>query len=491
MYTISEQGLECPAYLWNVDRIVYLTPIQVKWQSLWASLKCYDIKFDKIENETDQEFQDRGKEVTQAVYRNTKLPPDPMTQAALEEWLGTKRATVTSKISADLVEHDKNAQSMIGNIFVDILRHLHGEGEVALANSLWHSVRVDAVGKMARLDFDHSLADSKDLPDEVGDLLSDAEVLRSPWQILQLDLDRHGSYHQVWLIDRIMQNGFLWTGNYIASFDDKSDEKGKGKPVPLPRTPGQDVSSRAEWIGGNGQGGILNKQLTKQILASMFRTQIDGEDNEGAVNLGALVTFCYVVKSGLWDEEGEARRRQRVSAFDVDGPCLVATPFDSTVERLPHPEERSMSVCWVVEPIDREEVKQPKEIEEDRMSELEQSDVLEERGREHRHITHANLEQTQSHLSENTMRNSEVVFDDTTTDENLSGKEHADEQGASEQSAASGNASSLPASGDSEAATTHRPGAEGLLQPGRYRVLTKVKGFWELMDDPRHQYVFV
>lgn len=50
----------------------------------------------------------------------------------------------------------------------------------------------------------------------------------------------------------------------------------------------------------------------------------------------------------IWTEEAEVKCAQRVSVFDVDGPCITATPFDSDIdsdiERLPHPEDRSMSI---------------------------------------------------------------------------------------------------------------------------------------------------
>ena len=70
------------------------------------------------------------------------------------------------------------------------------------------------------------------------------------------------------------------------------------------------------------------------------------------------------------------RRRQMVAAFDVDAPCLVATPFDSDMERLPRPEDRSMSVCWIVERIDREQEKDADEKEAARLLECKKSDDL-------------------------------------------------------------------------------------------------------------------
>jgi hypothetical protein len=52
------------------------------------------------------------------------------------------------------------------------------------------------------------------------------------------------------------------------------------------------------------------------------------------------------------EADGECARTL-FSAFDVDGPCLVATPYDAAWERLPRPEARSMSTCWVVGELDR------------------------------------------------------------------------------------------------------------------------------------------
>lgn len=48
-------------------------------------------------------------------------------------------------------------------------------------------------------------------------------------------------------------------------------------------------------------------------------------------------------------EGEETRARELTSIFNVDGPCVVATPFNVDWEVLPRPDLRSMSVCWVVE----------------------------------------------------------------------------------------------------------------------------------------------
>jgi hypothetical protein len=48
--------------------------------------------------------------------------------------------------------------------------------------------------------------------------------------------------------------------------------------------------------------------------------------------------------------EAEGQRvAELVSAFDVDGPCVVVALIDSNWDMLPQPVFRSLSVCWVVD----------------------------------------------------------------------------------------------------------------------------------------------
>jgi hypothetical protein len=45
---------------------------------------------------------------------------------------------------------------------------------------------------------------------------SNQELLKDPWHLFQLDRDRYDSFHQVWLMDRAVEHGFLWAGHYIT-----------------------------------------------------------------------------------------------------------------------------------------------------------------------------------------------------------------------------------------------------------------------------------
>lgn len=73
--------------------------------------------------------------------------------------------------------------------------------------------------------------------------------------------------------------------------------------------------------------------------------------------MGSFITFVFFADHTKRVER-EINLQKMVAAFDVDGPCLVVTPFDSDMERLPHPALRSMATAWVVkrEPDDQEQI---------------------------------------------------------------------------------------------------------------------------------------
>src|SRR4051794_27481307 len=92
----------------------------------------------------------------------------------------------------------------LGMLVFDILKYLHGLGEIALANSIWQSWRKPLV------DWGDPI-----LPDQVCDaLFSHPRVVKEPWRTLQFDIDKRGGYHQQWLLDRIMTDGKVWVGQY-------------------------------------------------------------------------------------------------------------------------------------------------------------------------------------------------------------------------------------------------------------------------------------
>jgi len=105
---------------------------------------------------------------------------------------------VTGIVDANILKVTPREQAFIGYTVIEILKHLHDKGERALANSIWHSLRHDALP-----DDENGVA--KNLPDDVGDLLLAEKLLRDPWLMIDLDCNRYDSFYQIWLLDRAIE----------------------------------------------------------------------------------------------------------------------------------------------------------------------------------------------------------------------------------------------------------------------------------------------
>lgn len=89
-------------------------------------------------------------------------------------------------------------------------------------------------------------------------------------------------------------------------------------------------------------GSTLQSQMTRQTTADP-----DREPEDVTIMVVAFLTLAGLSNEDTVQKEG--RLAARVSTFDVDGPCLVATSFDQEMERLPRPSIKALSSGWVVE----------------------------------------------------------------------------------------------------------------------------------------------
>lgn len=256
-----------------------------------------------------------------------------------------------------VVERDEEIQRIVGNIFLDILRHLYYNCEVSLANSIWHSVRAECVVRKEGSAPFGNAAPLDAFPDDVGDLLTNPGLLSlNPWSLLQLHPNDHGTYNQIWLIDRIVREGILWAGGYSPLYDN-------GLVVADAENTEAVENATDQLLTHKKQSTILETQIIKQIMAIQYRVTLHETSQDDQVNaeagptMGSFITFMFFADHTKRAER-EISLQKMVAAFDVDGPCLVVTPFDSDMERLPHPALRSMATAWVVkrEPGDQEQI---------------------------------------------------------------------------------------------------------------------------------------
>jgi hypothetical protein len=271
--------------VWKVDRVVDFAPVKEKWLERWESLN---------------------------------LQAEVSHQSAIVEKL-----------------RDPQTKQWVGHLLLDILRHLHTIKESALANSVWQSIRVDTID--TKEDHDYWL------PDDAAELLANENICASPWPALQLDQAPDGGVGQFWFIDRMMRDSQIWVGNYTLPFQPETRLS--------PSPPATNTAVSTEMSKEQSQGSILQSQLTRQLLA-MKAHEVTAADPDRKPEDVTIMVAAFLTLAALSIEDTDQRDKRlaaRVAAFDVDRPCLVATPFDAEMEKLPRPSLRTMASAWVVE----------------------------------------------------------------------------------------------------------------------------------------------
>ncbi|KAH9233533.1 hypothetical protein K456DRAFT_1909066 [Colletotrichum gloeosporioides 23] len=407
-HTVGEtltDGLRLSAYIWSVEREVDCRPLKEKFAKAWNDLKCLAVRVDRLKNESEDVFHERETKVRahfSIKWRMDAAKWDILSLGYLPRdsivWAGLDPDGIECFVHLDAarVRHDPQMRTAVAEVFFGILLELkaHSDSDATgLANSIWQSVRVDMVDTARQ-----------DLPDEVNDaLFNHPDVLQNPFETLKMDVDGIGGFRQTWFIDRIMRDGALWIGKYQRSpvFQPSLAETIQNSLERLQESPemGQNLQEIGQglWASGpdagegsstqpedtqgsssqetfhyrseiplsvdfegvsfrdGGEETLLRRQLLLQMTATMksvdmfMRNENDVPPN---FNAGSIAYYLHGQARGVWTAEAEENRvKSLVSAFDVDGPCTVATPFNSEWEVLPHPDLRAMSACWVVESV--------------------------------------------------------------------------------------------------------------------------------------------
>lgn len=356
----KSMGLALSAYTWTVDDRLDLSPLKYQYAEIWHSMKCLKLTVDRQKEESMEDFIARQGLINQhfprehimdqakwEIFHHGSIAPD----SAVWKGIDSAGIQVRAYLDAHRVEAVPEMQRITAEIFFSILRYLYNLSSphsLGVANSIWQSIRADVVRKPIP-------GENKDLPDHVGEeLFNHPDILQTPFKTLQLDKDRGGEYHQVWIIDRIMQHGELWVGKYNRAYNIPL-ESHENDLRPADGSPQQQDRTRPEMeFKSRLPDTIMQRQLTRRMLATLSKglEATPTEVGPSKFDITSFAWFGDIIKRGLSTPEGEeTRARELTSVFNVDGPCVVATPFNVDWEVLPRPDLRSMSVCWVVEPV--------------------------------------------------------------------------------------------------------------------------------------------
>ncbi|KAK7442644.1 hypothetical protein Landi51_09550 [Colletotrichum acutatum] len=306
----KSKGLHLCAYLWTVDDTLDLSPLRYQYAELWHRMKCLRIIVDRQKEESADAFARREGLMTQHFSKNyvrdqakLEIFHNGVIAADSSVWGGLDARGIQVKVYLDAyrVEAEPEMQRIVAEIFFAILRYLHGlctTQSLGAANSIWQSIRTDAV-----------YGRKPDMPDLVGEqLFSHEDVLEDPFRTLQLDKDRGGGYYQAWIVDRIMQEGILSVGRYNRALD---------APLtgvkPRPSYDSGEGSSRQN--DGKVPDNIIQRQIQRRVLATLYSSGLEGsfdalEDHETRIVPSSLAWFGEALKRELFTAEAEQARTQ-------------------------------------------------------------------------------------------------------------------------------------------------------------------------------------
>lgn len=345
VYEISKTDFTCPATIWRVEDRIDLRKVQRDWQKDWNSMWClkFDIR-DIGENETTEARKDRTDWVKQYLRAHSDQLLDGWRDEVIDENVTISRIFNKSVLS-------EQGLQIISHMLFEILQDIQRSGLDSLANSIWLSLRASQLPWLG--------SEDQNLPDTWAEVMSNTRLIWRVTDLFDLDWDADRAFRQDWLIDRVMSNGYLWYGkaqsgrenlNSLGRYLKKLQKEGM-----LP-----DVSSnmmsmplQPRITDVRFQDSRISRANVRHGTACMARAVIPDHAQYDSKNDIFVARMLFTAAGPGTPKAGWLHHdlAGELAAFDVNNRCSIAIPLDAGLERLPHPPERSMSVCWIVQSV--------------------------------------------------------------------------------------------------------------------------------------------
>ncbi|RSL64479.1 hypothetical protein CEP54_004704 [Fusarium duplospermum] len=282
---LSENGLSILGHLWKKDRFISLESLQIKHAHSWKQLH------------TDA---------------------------------GQKPSEKTVRLATT-------------HLLFKIIESLASKGEKELADSIFNSTS-NRYWKTRR----SKLGDLGPMIESVDEFPPGLQV-ENRAGMFDLDPTPDGRYRQSWIIDRVMEQGGLWSWALVNN---------------TPRSDLTAKSSKKDAYEKLGKAFSNHNHSSMLIIGSILSTVAETaarevmSTNPGMENSlmkhSAAASFMALYMSKVGSQGSEMGRRR--ATFDVDASMgeetFVLTPFQMVLESLPRPTMRGLSVSWVVEETD-------------------------------------------------------------------------------------------------------------------------------------------
>jgi hypothetical protein len=390
-------------YLWRINKRISIPELhtgsnKLQWFRLQHSVNVFsELRSTQYCSQTWQQiretrcFQDLD-QVKQDEFDLIMSAGNGLPAEEYDKWASNLRQETLKRAPSD---SDFNFKVMTSTFLIRLLYLLRDKDELEAADAIWQSIRknnwfasLSVVSNQARGWF-NSVADFPPMTPD-GTIPFTEQIIMD---MIQLDYDHDGTFHQCWIIDNLMRDGWLAVGKFVrVSTDDifmmhpgwmeVNEDVTTMHNIECPQTQSaiswntdrplcvNPARSEVRPFDFSPYGDV---QVYKQLIRSstiangitLLAQQLDRSEIQG------LYTES-IVAGGLEDEWGDAMRGRgtgRLSSmeavFDVNellkirqigvqnngsSTVFVLTPFDNRLENLPHPPIRAAPMSWIVEP---------------------------------------------------------------------------------------------------------------------------------------------
>lgn len=154
---VTPAGLQIHAYIWSVGTFANFAPIQGKWADKWDSLKCWRFTVDRLKHETQKQFHSRHLAITRRFSEpgvselaslEFKVAGHIPDESVIWRDIDNTGVHVSRYLDSRRVKGLPAMRDILVRILFDILRCAtmslpNTKHAQALADTLWHSIRVD------------------------------------------------------------------------------------------------------------------------------------------------------------------------------------------------------------------------------------------------------------------------------------------------------------------------------------------------------------
>ncbi|KAK3943226.1 heterokaryon incompatibility protein-domain-containing protein [Diplogelasinospora grovesii] len=239
-------------------------------------------------------------------------------------------------------------------VLLDLILALRDQNELGLADAVWNSIQA------LTWPIDGPFKGEDDVPASVAEFPAAMPVslgLLTIDTLFTFDHGRQGkdNWLQSWLVGRVMTTGKLWYGNLVQTSGD--DEWPASSPEETTEPVQQESSTEPLETASKtlaGKGRYYKQLVTSMLTHKIMNVVVEEAGHKPDRNLFTDDPGGYlhlILSTQTSKQERKLRLRDSRAFFDVDEPCLVATPYNTRMDMLPRPDTRAMSVSWVVRPL--------------------------------------------------------------------------------------------------------------------------------------------